>query len=368
LISPVANAVAVPLFTLVLVPLVLIGTAVASVSLEAGSWLLHWSAQLLETCWPVMQWLARQPLAMWHLPEMPWSHHALLAAGTLLLVLPGPLPLRCAAAALCLPAALFQPPAPEHGAYELAMLDVGQGLAIVIRTQSHTLVYDAGPAFRTGRDAGELVLLPYLRTRGVRTIDRLVISHGDLDHEGGAKSLLLGVPIRSLLVGPSVQTAAHAAQCLDGQRWTWDGVVFEILHPGAGIAGASDNDTSCVLKVTGEGGTALITGDIEADAEAELLARSAVRADIVTVAHHGSSSSSTAAFVAGTRAQLALVSAGYRNRWNFPRPDVVERWRAAGAEVVATIDSGAIELSVRPNQPIAMRRFRDEHRRYWSSR
>jgi len=264
---------------------------------------------------------------------------------------------------------MFRPATPERGAYELAMLDVGQGLAIVVRTRSHTLVYDAGPAFRTGRDTGELVVLPYLRARGVRAIDRLVISHGDLDHAGGARSLVLGMNVRSALVGPSVRgSLPQAVHCAAGQRWSWDGVAFEILHPGADSVAMSDNDTSCVLKVTGEGGIALLTGDIEARAESELAATMAIDADIVTVAHHGSSSSSTAEFVARTRARLALVSAGYRNRWNLPRPEVVERWRAAGAEVVATIDSGAIEVSVEPNRPIAVRRFRLEHRRYWSSR
>lgn len=369
LISPLANAVAVPLFTLLLVPLVLIGTAVACVSLDAGGVLLQGSAKLLESCWPLIEWFAQQPLAMWYVPQMPWWHHAMLAIGALLLVLPGAWPLRCAAVALCLPTVLFRPAAPARGAFELAMLDVGQGLAIVVRTQAHTLVFDAGPAFRTGRDTGELVLLPYLRHRGVRAVDRLVVSHGDLDHEGGARSLLLGMPTRSVLVGPSVEGLSYAARCAHGQRWAWDAVEFEILHPTtADFEAASDNDSSCVLAVTGEGGTALITGDIEADAELAILNRSAVRADIVVVAHHGSASSSTAAFVEAARARFAFVSAGYRNRWNFPRPDVVARWRASGAEVVSTIEGGAIEATVRPHAPISLRRHRREHERYWSAR
>ena len=367
LISPVANAIAVPLFTLVVVPLVLLGTAVACLSLEAGGVLLQWSAQLLQLAWPAMEWCAGLPVSMWYVPQMPWVHHVLLALGALLLVLPGALPLRGAAIVLCMPAALYQPPLPTPGAYELVVLDVGQGLAVVVRTRSRTLVYDAGPAFRTGRDTGELVVLPYLRHRGVRVIDRLVISHGDLDHEGGARSLLLGMPTRSVLVGASVENRPDAARCSRGQRWSWDGVEFEILHPDTGFVARNDNDTSCVLKVTGKGGTALITGDIEAVAEAALPAES-ISADLVVVAHHGSASSSKAPFIAATGARLALVSAGYRNRWSFPRPEVVARWRAAGAEVVATIDSGAIEASVRPQERIAIRRYRSEHRRYWSAR
>jgi competence protein ComEC len=368
LIAPLANALAVPLFTLIIVPLVLVGTALASVSLDAGGWLLQWSAQLLEWCWPALRWLAERPLAMWHLPQMPIAHYALLALGTLLLVLPGTLPLRVAALALCLPAALFEPPTPEPGGYELAMLDVGQGLAVVVRTHSHTLVYDAGPAFRTGRDTGELVVLPYLRSRGVRVLDRLVISHGDLDHEGGMQSVLAGMPTGSLIVGASVHAPLEAELCVRGQRWVWDQVVFDVLHPGAENESGSENDNSCVLKITGAGGTTLLTGDIEAQAEADILANASVVADIVTVAHHGSRSSSTPEFVAATKASLALVSAGYRNRWNFPKPDVTRRWRDAGAEIASTIDSGAIEVQVPPNRRISIRHFRRERHRYWSSR
>jgi competence protein ComEC len=368
LIAPVANALAVPLFTLIIVPLTLAGTALATVSIEIGGWLLHASAQLLEWCWPVLRWLAEQPLALWYMPELPVTHLAMLALGALLLVLPGTLPLRFTAVALCLPAALFEPPTPERGGYELAMLDVGQGLAVVVRTHSHVLVYDTGPAFRTGRDAGELVVLPYLRSRGVHAIDGLVISHGDLDHAGGMKTLLAGMRTRSVLAGASVDAPVGVERCAEGQRWQWDGVMFELLHPEPERPSGSDNDGSCVLKVTGAGGTALLTGDIEAQAEADIVARTGVAADIVTVAHHGSRSSSTPAFVSATQAKLALVSAGYRNRWNFPRPEIVHRWRDAGAEFLSTIDSGAIHIEVPPHRGISVRHFRRERHRYWSAR
>jgi competence protein ComEC len=368
LISPFANALAVPLFTLVIVPLVLVGTALASISIETGGWLLHASAQLLEWVWPLLHWLAEQPLALWYVPEMPPTHLAMLASGALLLVLPGAWPLRVAALALCMPAMLFVPRAPARGGYELTMLDVGQGLAVVIRTHSHVLVYDTGPAFRSGRDAGELVVLPFLRSRGVRAIDRLVVSHGDLDHAGGMRSLLAGMRTRSVLAGASVEAPGVAQRCVQGQRWVWDGVAFELLHPQAGRSSGSDNDGSCVLKVTGTGATALLTGDIEAQAEGDIVASRTIAAEIVTVAHHGSRSSSTPVFVAATRAKVALVSAGYRNRWNFPRPEVMRRWRDAGAELASTIESGAIQVEARPDRSISIRHYRRERRRYWSSR
>lgn len=369
LISPIANAVAIPLFTLVVVPLTLAGTAAACVWSEAGSLLLGCAAKLLEWTWPLMSWLASQPLAMWYVPELPLALSIALTCGALLLVLPGVWPMRVAAIALCLPAILYRPERPAPGAFELAMLDVGQGLAIVVRTHWHTLLYDAGPAFRSGRDTGELVVLPYARARGIRWLDRLVISHGDLDHTGGMHSVLGMIQTRSVLLGPSVNAReSDAMRCAAGQRWQWDGVEFEVLHPLERSRAHSKNDSSCVLRVTGRGGAALLTGDIEAAAEAELLTRDLENVDVLAIPHHGSRSSSTADFVARTRPRLALVSAGYRNRWGFPKREVVERWQSVGATIASTADSGAIEVVVHNDGRIAVRHHRRERLRYWASR
>jgi competence protein ComEC len=195
-----------------------------------------------------------------------------------------------------------------------------------------------------------------------------VISHGDLDHQGGMRSILAAMPVGSLLVGPSVIRLPRKSQrCVAGQRWRWDGVDFNVLHPGSG-AEASDNDTSCVLRVSSPGGMTLLTGDIEADAERELLERGGQPADVVIVAHHGSRSSSTQAFVESTSPLLAIVSAGYRNRWGFPKPEVTRRWRAAGATVIDTIAAGAIEVAVTQRSGIEVHEYRRERRRYWAAR
>ena len=245
------------------------------------------------------------------------------------------------------------------------MLDVGQGLAIVVRTQAHVLVYDAGPAFPTGRDAGELAVLPYLRYYGVRQLDALVISHGDLDHRGGADSVLGGVPVAQVLAGPSVGPLAQArTPCRRGQRWRWDGVQFEMLHP-APSARASDNDSSCVLRIHSTAGSVLLAGDVEAGAESQIVNNGLSRATVVAVPHHGSRTSSTARFVDAAHPTLALVSAGYRNRWGLPRREVVERWRAAGARVFTTADSGAIEIAFIAGRPPLAREYRQTRRRYW---
>jgi competence protein ComEC len=370
LVSPLANALAVPVFTLIAVPLVLFGAALACVSSSAGSVVLGVAGKLLGLLWPLLEWLAEQSWAMWFVPTLPPAYVAMLALAVLLLIAPSIWPMRLVAVLCCLPIALHRPAAPQPGDYTVSVLDVGQGLAVVIGTRAHTLVYDAGPAFRTGRDTGELVVVPYLRARGVRAVDRLVISHGDLDHQGGMRSILAALPVASLLVGPSVNGLPHATpRCTAGQRWRWDDIEFEILHPSVGVGeSASDNNTSCVLRVSGLGGTTLLTGDIEADAERELLGKGPQPADVVIVAHHGSRSSSTQAFVESTSPQLALVSAGYRNRWGFPRPEVARRWRAAGATVIDTVAAGAIEVAVTRRSGIDVHEYRRERRKYWSAR
>ncbi len=368
LISPLTNALAVPLFTLLIVPLVLAGALLAALWLPAGSFVLGAVAQLLEWIWPAFESAASLPLAMWHFPALPVMVQVALAIGTLTLVLPGIAPTRIAAALLCLPALVWQPATPRERGFSLTLLDVGQGLATVVRTHSHVLVFDGGPAFRSGRDTGEMVVLPYLRSQGVRALDALVISHGDLDHQGGMASIVEGVPVRRLLIGPSVRQSSMPAEiCAAGQTWQWDGVDFAILHPDTAVH-ASDNDTSCVLRVSGSGGSALLTGDIQRDSESALVSAGLGHADIVVAPHHGSRTSSTQGFVDATTPAWVLFAAGYRNRWGFPRPDVIDRWRDSGARTLSTQTSGAIEIDVAPEGVRSPRQFREEHPRYWRAR
>jgi competence protein ComEC len=365
LISPLANVIAIPLFTLVLVPTVLLGACAASIWPPAGEWVLALPALVMQWTWPLLQWLARWPLALWHFPQPPVPAFVALVLGVLLLVAPGIWPTRLAGILLCLPVALHRVPGPAVGNFEVAMLDVGQGLAVVVRTQAHVLVYDAGPAFPAGRDAGELAVLPYLRYYGVRRVDALVVSHGDLDHRGGANSVLGGVPVARVLAGPSVGPLAQArAPCRRGQRWIWDGVQFEMLHP-ARSARASDNDSSCVLRIHSGAGSVLLAGDVEAVAESEIVDNGLPRTTVVAVPHHGSRTSSTTRFVAAAHPALALVSAGYRNRWGLPRREIAERWRAAGARVLTTADSGAIEIAFTAGRPPLACEYRQTRRRYW---
>ncbi len=365
LLSPVANALAVPLFTLLVTPSVLVGALAAALHPTIGALALWMPARILEWTWPSLEWLAEQPLSLWYVAQPTWPALAALVIGVALILLPGIWPTRLTGVLLCLPVLLNRPAVPAVGDFEVTLLDVGQGLSVVVRTRSHVLVYDAGPAFRSGRDACELAVLPYLRHRGVRQLDTVVISHGDLDHSGGLRSLLASLPVRSLLVGPSVQPLPdEAAVCQVGQRWIWDDVLFEVLHP-SGAAHERDNDSSCVVRVEGRGGSALLTGDIEVAAETELDGRGLRRTDLVIVPHHGSRTSSTESLVAALRPRIALVSAGYRNRWGLPKPEVIERWHGVGARTFTTAASGAIEIELVAGEPPRVHEYRRSHRRYW---
>jgi competence protein ComEC len=229
------------------------------------------------------------------------------------------------------------------------------------------LVYDAGPAFRSGSDAGAMAVEPFLRHRGLRQVDVLVASHDDLDHAGGAASVAGLVPVRRLVAsGRALDTVGAVEPCRRSERWEWDGVTFEWLHPGPRRF-EKDNDNSCVLRVQSEQHAVLLTGDIERLAEAELVEQGQLaRADIVLVPHHGSRTSSTPTFVSATRPRWALVPSGHRNRWGFPKPDVVERWQSAGAEVLVGSASGAIEFELHPERPIAPPQlWRPSRRRLW---
>ena len=367
LVGPMANAVAIPAFTFLVVPLVLIGALFAAVSPVLGALPLELATHVLMLLWMPLEQLAAQPFALWYFPLAPPLSLLTMCLGALACVLPVIWPIRLLGIACCIHVFLIPGQAPARGDFEIDVLDVGQGLAVVVRTERHTLVYDTGPAFRSGRDAAALAVLPYLRARGVRHIDALVVSHGDLDHRGGLESLLQASQVERIVTGPSVDPPAMVAAdaCLRGDVWVWDDVRFEVLHPAAELI-ANDNDSSCVLSIRSAAGTALLTGDIEASGEAALLDRQIGATDVVVVPHHGSRTSSSEAFVAALAPKVAIVSAGYRNRWGLPKPEVLARWREQGARIYTTAQSGALEVSIAKDRPPMVREHREASGRYWS--
>lgn len=366
LAAPLINAVLIPAAA-VIVPVVLFCVAAALVTPGgAGGWMLAKLAAGLTACWPGLVWVAHRPMALFHL-MLPGPLALLLAiTGTVWLAFPTPWRLRVLGVVFILPALLSWRPVDQRipeGRFRLTVLDVGQGLSSVVRTAHHTLVFDAGPAYRTGFDAGEMIVVPYLRRIGRLHVDRLLISHPDMDHIGGAKAIMAAADVAHR------EGARSADPCHAGQHWRWDGVAFDLLYPVApDMAGVDDrNDHSCVLRVHTPRASALLTGDIEAAGERTLVesAGSALASDVMVVPHHGSATSSSALLLDTVAPSASLISAGWHNRWGFPRPGVVARYHARHIALFNTASGGALQVAwPRPHAPQVMR-WRYRHQRFW---
>ncbi len=367
LAGPLANLLAIPWWSLVVVPLALLGTGLEACWPGAGAWLWRASAWCFDLSWSPLSWLAQSRFALWWLPEARAFALPLALLGALWLLLPRGVPGKALAALLWLPLLWPRQETPKTGEIELVVFDVGQGLSVLVRTAGHRLLYDAGPAVRDGFDAGERVVVPGLRALGVNRLDTVVVSHGDNDHAGGAQAVRAVLPVVAWHAPPGMPSAWAMEDCVAGQRWHWDGVEFEFLHPHAGFPYLR-NESSCVLRVQSRHGAVLLTGDIGDVIEEGLSKRQRgqLRADVVLAPHHGSAGSSLPSFVAATQARLLLVSAGHGNRFGHPRREVVERWRHAGAEVAATSDSGALRVWL-GGDGLQLRERRRWRKRLWDA-
>ena len=373
LVSPIANAFAIPLVSWGVVPLAIAGGFLDSVPL------LELSHGVMAAGMIALEWIASWPGAVWgsHAPEA-WAV-AVALAGTLWMMAPRGVPMRACAAAWLLPLVMVRPPGPAPGEAWLDLLDVGHGLALVVRTANHALAYDAGPAWSDDSDSGNRIVTPYLRGEGVQRLDGVIVTHADDDHAGGAASLIAAREaawlLSSLPAGHELHEATGISRlCAAGQEWQWDGVRFAILHPtleSYDRRGVRGNDRSCVLKVSTASASALLTGDIERRAEAELLAREAgaLRAEVLLIPHHGSKTSSTPSFVDAVAPQLGLLAVGYRDRFRHPNADVVARYEDKGVRLERTDESGALRVRLpAADGAIVVEEYRENSRRYWRDR
>jgi competence protein ComEC len=362
LASPLANALAIPVVSMGVVPLTLAGTLVP-LPLQPAAWLMQWVEAGL-------RFLSAFDWAAWALPAASLWALALALLGTAWLLMPG-LRARWLGGFMFLPLLFPAVVAPAQGSFEAEVLDVGQGTAIIVRTANHTLLYDTGPALGDN-NAGEQIVLPRLRALGITRLDGLMLTHDDLDHTGGAASVIRDLApgwVLSSLPDGHVLLRRPALRCVRGQRWQWDGVDFEVLNPpayGYAQAGRRDNDRSCVLKISRGAQSLLLTADAERIGELEMTERVAARlpATVLVAGHHGSRTSSIAEFVSLVRPQQVVFTLGYRNRYGHPYPDVLRRFAETGAVIHRSDRHGWLRLRF-DGSSVAVERWREQRKRYW---
>ena len=366
LVGALSNLVAVPVVSFVIVPCALFGMLLLLLCPPLAAPVLWLAARIVHAQWWLFERMATWPGAHWYLPAV--QLHALLLAvvGALWMFMPRGVPLRWLGAVLFLPLLLPPRSTPADGAFRLWVLDVGQGLAVLVRTHDHLLVYDTGARYPSGFDLGEAVVLPSIHALGLSRVDMLMISHGDNDHAGGAQTVAEAFPQARRLAGEPARMRVPMQQCAAGQAWQWDGVRFRVLSPAPG-GGDRDNDSSCVLLVEGRGGRVLLPGDISSKAEPAVAAAvGAGPPPVLVVPHHGSKTSSGAVFIAALRPSLALVSAGWRNRFGHPRAEVLARYAEAGVPLFNTAVEGAVEVEFPADgTPRWQPGWRRQQPRYW---
>jgi competence protein ComEC len=366
LVGLLANLLAIPWVTLVVTPLAMLGVGVP------GAWdTAAWALLPLQL---MLGWLATWPMATWSSAMPPWGLALLALAGAVGLVLRLPLSWKLLCLPLLWPVVFWSPPRPAPGSFELLAADVGQGNAVLVRTATHSLLYDAGPRYSAESDAGHRVLVPLLAQMGER-IDTLMLSHRDSDHTGGAAAVLAMQPQAALWSSLEDEHSLHAlrpgwTRCQAGQAWVWDGVRFEVLHP-AGSPGSlararKPNEVSCVLRISTPQASALLAGDIEWAQELALVQSGLDRVDVLLVPHHGSKTSSSLPFLQALQPRLALVQAGYRNRFGHPAPEVVARYQGLGIALFESTRCGA--ATWRSGAPTQIQCERMERQRYWHHR
>jgi competence protein ComEC len=377
IVSPVANAIAIPVVSLLVTPLSLAAACFIALPEPLATLavpLLAFANALMELLGGLLQWSLQWRAASIALPAPPpWAAVvAVLGAGWLLA--PPGWPMRWAGAVWLLPLFIWPAERPRSGELWVTALDVGQGAAVLVETHGYVLLFDSGPRYSPQADAGSRIVLPYLRKRGVERIDALVVSHLDSDHSGGAVSLLKALTVdavwTSIDAGHPILANAHLVRrCLAGALLAGTPLEIRVLHPTAADYALPERNTnarSCVVEVRLGARRVLLTGDLPAAQELELIARTPELATTLMAApHHGSRSSSTDPFVRATAPRWVVAQAGYRNRFGHPDAAVVARYRAVGADVVRTDFAGATQWRFAREGGESVRRERIDGAAYW---
>ncbi len=368
LLSPLANLIAIPWVGCTVLPMTLLAALIEPFSATAQTILLELAALTMDGLWRILLWFDGLPGMVLYRPAPPLWTLAFALPGVALLTAPPGLPGRWLGLPLCLP--LLWPPVvePPPGGFWFTLLDAGHGLAAVVRTQHHVLVYDTGPRLGATLDAGRAVIVPFLRRQGALQVDTLIISHNDSQHTGGVRSLRELMPVMRILTAAPEQTPIEDAQpCRAGESWQWDGVQFSILHPPP--TGFSGDNASCVLKVESVAGRVLLPGDIETTAETALTTAygTGLAAEILIAPHQGNRNLSTPAFLNAVQPRYVLFLTGYNNRFGYPRPETIARYQATGATLLNPAEEGALTFRLEPGKALKLERYRRDQRHYWTA-
>ncbi|MCD6026313.1 MAG: comEC [Solimicrobium sp.] len=373
LISPIANAIAIPVVSFLVTPCALMGSLLPA---PLGTGILIVTNYVLHLLIIFLAWLSEFSWAIWQAPRPKIWMLCCALLGTAWCLAPKGWPLRWAGLLAWLPLCLNSSVYSKPNEFKVTAFDVGQGTAVLIETERHRMLYDTGPVFSSQSDAGSSVIYPYLKMRGIQRLDGLMISHSDIDHAGGALTLMQQLPIKwissslkldSNLVQIAEQLSTHTT-CLAGQAWEWDGIQFEVLHPYSSMytdAKSKPNSMSCTLKITNGRQSILLAGDIEAKQEYELIKSNLKKlaSTVLLVPHHGSGTSSTDEFLRSVNPKIAIFQLGYHNRYHHPKPIVWQRYSDFNITRFRTDQAGAITVNF--GDEISVEEHRVAHGRYW---
>ncbi len=368
-VSPLANFIAIPVLTVVVVPLILLGLVLNPLWSVASTYLWLMAERVLKYLVDVLEYLSTLPFATQVLSAAPWYWLVSAGLGVFLLIMPRGMVGRWLGVILLIPLFTYQPPRPLQGEFRLSVLDVGQGAAQVIQTQHHTMVMDAG-ARADEFDLGKLVVVPWLQAQGVKYLDKVLITHADNDHSGGADAILNAYPTSTLQTNATELFPQRTSEpCYSGSTWQWDGVQFEVLSPAPTDTAKGNNDLSCVLRVSNAVSSVLLAADAEKGAEHRMIERfgAKLKSEVLVLGHHGSKTSSSAEFLNAVHPKIALISSGYRNRYQHPHREVLERLNQLGIEYFNTASGGELHLSFpnRADNPLQVRQEREAQKAWW---
>ncbi|MFV2060672.1 MAG: DNA internalization-related competence protein ComEC/Rec2 [Gammaproteobacteria bacterium] len=383
IISPIANLVIVPVFSFIIVPLVFIAGCLVFIFPFLSKIFFSIVIFILDKVWFFLEYLSELNFASFQINYLTVSAFLLACIGVGLVFLPKKFPTKYLAPVFFIPIFFSKITPPDFGTAKITLLDVGQGLSAVIQTQRHTLVYDTGPRYSESFNTGRTVVIPFLKISGISKVDTIIISHGDNDHIGGLKSIIESIEVDSILTSVTTKVKSRIRKnkkisienCYNDNQWLWDGIKFQIIHPGIDSE-LKNNNASCVLKVSTiaeESDSAkqtysiLLTGDIEAEAESEIIDNDThnIKSNIVIAPHHGSKTSSTEEFVTRINPDYVLYPVGYRNRYQFPTDVVSQRYRSQGVAEYSTSEYGAISFDLNASKLKKPELYRVSQRRFW---